>query len=176
MFKKFTKRISVLFVAITLSLMSVPFAVHANDEDIITIIHTNDMHGRLAEKVGYNDSNQTFDYTHLSGLKEYAASVNANFILDAGDAIQGKPISNLNKGQYMLDAMLEVGYDAMTIGNHEFDFGHENLSSLRDTYHGKDGFHMVSNNITKNGTDMFDRSVILKNNEHKIAIIGVTTC
>ncbi|HZJ87488.1 MAG TPA: 5'-nucleotidase C-terminal domain-containing protein, partial [Erysipelothrix sp.] len=62
-----------------------------------------------------------------------------------------------------------------TIGNHEFDFGHENLSSLRDTYHGKDGFHMVSNNITKNGTDMFDRSVILDKDGHKIAIIGVTT-
>ncbi len=74
----------------------------------------------------------------------------------------------------MINAMIEIGYDAMTIGNHEFDFGHENLSSLKTEFHGID-LLMLSNNVIKDGSEMFQRYEVIEKDGHKVGIIGVTT-
>src|SRR5699024_8169655 len=102
---------SAFIIALTLTLMSVPLATHAASDDVITIIHTNDMHGRLAEEA------KEGGHTKLAGLKHYIEASGAKFVFDAGDAIQGLPVSNFEQGEYMLDAMVKVGYDAMTLGN-----------------------------------------------------------
>lgn len=83
--------------------------------DEVVIFHTNDTHGYLQ---GNGDSVVGVDY--VAALK---ASVPHALLLDAGDATQGAPLASLTQGSAAIDLMNEAGYDAMCLGNHEFDFG-----------------------------------------------------
>ena len=67
----------------------------------------------------------------LKGLKN---KEKPDLVLDSGDAFQGLPVSNHSKGEEMAKAMNKVGYDAMTIGNHEFDFGYNQLLKLQNSF------------------------------------------
>ena len=67
--------------------------------------------------------------------------------------------------------MNNVGYDAMTIGNHEFDFGYNQLLKLQKQLH----FPMISSNIYKNGKRAFKPSTIIKHNGVRYGIVGITT-
>lgn len=58
---------------------------------------------------------------------------------------KGLPVSNNSKGEEMAKAMNSVGYDAMTVGNHEFDFGYDQLLKLQKQLN----FPIVSSNIYK---------------------------
>ena len=164
--KRITRLLTVFLVTLTLGFYSIPSA-RAADDDIITIVHTNDMHGRLAQ------TDKEVKGSRLARLKYYTDSVGADLIVDGGDAIQGLPISNLNKGKSMLEAMIEVGYDAMAVGNHEFDFGLENIENLNNDY-GKE-ISILSTNTVKDSNKVFEGSTIKEIDDKKIAIIGVTT-
>jgi 2',3'-cyclic-nucleotide 2'-phosphodiesterase/3'-nucleotidase/5'-nucleotidase len=92
----------------------------------ITILHTNDFHGNLE-----------VDYAGRGGaanIAGYADEVKAEvgaenvILLDAGDAMQGQPISNLLDGASVIEAYNTMGYKAAAIGNHEFDWGQEVLA------------------------------------------------
>lgn len=98
--KRITRLLTVFLVTLTLGFYSIPSA-NAADDEVITIIHTNDMHGRLAQ------TDKEVKGSRLARLKYYAESVGADLIVDGGDAIQGLPISNLNKGESMLEAMIQ---------------------------------------------------------------------
>lgn len=167
--KNIRRILSVFILTLTLTFTSIPLAdlVHADDANIITIVHTNDMHGRLSTVPSGADP----AYTLLSRLDYYVDNNDIDFLFDAGDAIQGMPISNLNKGLEMLNAMEAIGYDAMTLGNHEFDFGLDNIEGLRDL-----GLvPIVSNNVSKEGTLLFDRNMVIEKGTNKVGVIGVTT-
>lgn len=163
--KRTFKRLFSMFILIlSFALILIPYGQQVQaDDHIITIVHTNDMHGRL---------NQTADnHTLLSRLRFYVDFNNVDFLFDAGDAIQGLAISNLNKGEKMLEAMADIGYDAMTIGNHEFDFGLNNILDLES----KNLVPMVSNNVVKDGALVFDRTMTIIKDSVKLGVIGVTT-
>ena len=164
--KRITRLLTVFLVTLTLGFYSIPSA-NAADDEIITIIHTNDMHGRLAQ------TDKEVEGSRLARLKYYAESVGADLIVDGGDAIQGLPISNLNKGKSMLEAMIQVGYDAMAVGNHEFDFGLENIENLNSQF--SERIKILSTNTVKDSKKVFDGSTIKEIDGKKIAIIGVTT-
>ena len=51
--------------------------------------------------------------------------------MDAGDAFQGLPISNSTKGEARAKILNEMGYDAMAVGNHEFDFGLDEAKKIQ---------------------------------------------
>ena len=104
----------------------------------------------------------------LKGLKN---KEKPDLVLDSGDAFQGLPVSNHSKGEEMAKAMNKVGYDAMTIGNHEFDFGYNQLLKLQKQLH----FPMISSNIYKNGKRIFKPSTIIKRNGVRYGLVGVTT-
>lgn len=104
----------------------------------------------------------------LKGLKNVEKP---DLVLDSGDAFQGLPVSNHSKGEEMAKAMNKVGYDAMTIGNHEFDFGYKQLLKLQKQLH----FQMISSNIYKNGKRAFKPSTIIKHNGVRYGIVGITT-
>jgi len=109
-----------------ISLGAVPLSLLASDDyRTITILHTNDMHSQIEPFTGTNER-----YSNKGGLARIAQLVkryktgNPNTLLfDAGDMFQGTPYFNYFKGELMLKVMSEVGYDAGTIGNHEFDNG-----------------------------------------------------
>lgn len=146
--------------------------ISAKSEDVLTILHTNDMHGRLNQKV---DNNQS---TRLSRLLAYKEAVQADLMLDAGDAIQGLPISNFDKGKNMISLMAkEIQYDAMAIGNHEFDFGFDHLKNTIIPIANENGMELLSNNTYNTNTNerIFTPYMIKEVNGKQIAIIGTTT-
>lgn len=117
-----------------------------NDITKLTILHTNDVHSRLepfpmdggrnqglggvaarAELINKIRGEQTgSDYWTSEGFKSVGNDI---LLLDAGDIFQGTPFFNLYKGEPEIKAMSAMGYDAATIGNHDFDAGLENLAT-----------------------------------------------
>ena len=89
----------------------------------ITILHTNDFHGALRPK--QVDGGESGGAANLVGLVERkrAAASGPILLLDAGDALQGTFISNSNYGEAVVEVMNAAQVDAMTLGNHEFDWG-----------------------------------------------------
>lgn len=128
-----------------------------------TILHTNDIHGRFVE-----DDGRVIGMAKVKGLKD---KYNPDLMVDSGDAFQGLPVSNNSKGEEMTKAMNSVGYDAMTVGNHEFDFGYDQLLKLQKQLN----FPIVSSNIYKNGKRVFDPSTTVTKNNVRYGIVGVTT-
>ena len=99
-------------------------------ETLITILHTNDTHSQI-DPILDNDKN----YPGKGGVARRATLVrqirneNPNTLLiDAGDVLQGTPYFNFYRGEVEYKAMSLIGYDAGTIGNHEFDNGVESLA------------------------------------------------
>ncbi len=95
----------------------------------LTILHTNDMHSHI-------DPFKEGRYEGLGGMAARAsaiAKVRAEeaqvLLLDVGDVFQGTPYFNMFGGELELKLMSEMGYDATTIGNHEFDNGMDGLES-----------------------------------------------
>ena len=97
----------------------------------LTVMHTNDLHCHIDP---FPESNA--EYPGRGGMVRLASLIaktranNSNMILlDAGDMFQGTPYFNYFKGDLMLKLMSRMGYDAGTIGNHEFDNGLEGIAS-----------------------------------------------
>jgi 5'-nucleotidase len=104
----------------------IPFWANANDEPShLCILHTNDTHSRI-DPYPANDP-------HFPGMGGYAKraaliqsirqSCEHMLLLDAGDIFQGTPYYNVYGGEPELKLMTKMGYDAATMGNHEFDNG-----------------------------------------------------
>ena len=99
----------------------------------LVILQTSDTHSRI-EPISVNAADR---YAGMGGtvrratfIKE-ARKINPNLLLfDCGDISQGTPYYNLFQGEVEVKMMNLMGYDAMTIGNHEFDFGLENMARL----------------------------------------------
>jgi len=131
----------------------------------ITILHTNDFHGRLDQSARIA--------TLVKGIRESAPGI--VLLLDAGDAIHGTVLSNLFYGEPVIEVMNAMGYDAMEIGNHEFNYGQEVLAERRDQAY----FPLLAANIvvTATGeTPPFCEPYITKVVEGKrVAIFGLIT-
>jgi 2',3'-cyclic-nucleotide 2'-phosphodiesterase (5'-nucleotidase family) len=87
---------------------------------VLTLLHTNDLHGH----VHHTDAPQGLARlaTEIGRVRDSAPNV---VLLDAGDIIHGTPEVRAFQGHPILDAMNALGYDAVTAGNHEFDFGQD---------------------------------------------------
>jgi len=95
-------------------------------QDHLTILHTNDTHSQIEPK-----SNGRGGYARRMGLirKERAADKHL-LLVDAGDFCQGTPYFNFFHGRVEIDALNKMGYDAVTLGNHEFDNGLDTLAAV----------------------------------------------
>jgi 5'-nucleotidase len=108
-------------------------AMAQNDKQIV-ILHSNDTHSCIYPL------NVNLADTALAGRGGYlrrAAFVEQQrkqypnlLLIDSGDFSQGSPYYTLNKGEVEVGLMNIMGYDAATIGNHEFDFGLENMARI----------------------------------------------
>ena len=113
-----------------ISLSTSPFSLLANNDFVtISILHTNDLHCHIEPFVGTNEA-----FSNKGGLarisamaKKYKAENPNTLLFDSGDMFQGTPYFNYFKGELMLKVMSAAGYDAGTIGNHEFDNGLEGI-------------------------------------------------
>ena len=119
-------------------------------ETLITILHTNDTHSQI-DPILENDKT----YAGKGGVARRATLVkrvrkeNPNtLMIDAGDVLQGTPYFNFYKGEVEYKAMSLIGYDAGTIGNHEFDNGVESLAKAMQFAN----FDIVSTNYDLRGS------------------------
>lgn len=141
----------------------------------LTILHTNDTHSRLEPFPMDGGRNQG-----LGGVAGRARLINQIrqeeehvLLLDAGDIFQGTPYFNIYKGEPEIRAMSTLGYDACTIGNHDFDAGMENLATQL-TRHAN--FPMLVCNYDFTGTPMEYKTQpykIFKKGKLKIGVFGV---
>lgn len=168
-YKKFISGLAVF----TLLLQGLSLPVYAEDSDtIITILHTNDVHGSI---VG---SDSSIGLDRVASIKKEAELKGENPILvDAGDATQGLPIASLTQGSDIIQLMNAAGYDLMAAGNHEFDYGTELAlanAALAD-------FPVISANIYKDNTPLFQSDddngchVIIEKEGKKLGFFGLTT-
>ena len=140
----------------------------------LVILHTNDTHSRI-ESLSPSDKN----YPNTAGVVNRKAVIDSiraaeeNVLLfDAGDFVQGTPYFNLFKGRTETDAMNLMAYDAVTIGNHEFDYGLDTVKFIFERLR----FPVVNCNYDFSKTvlkDVVKPYVILKKFGLKIGIIGV---
>lgn len=134
------------------------------------IIHTNDVHGRILEEKGVIG-----DAKAAAVIEEERSKVENTIVVDAGDAFQGLPISNSTKGEDRANIMNQVGYDAMAVGNHEFDFGMDQAIKYKETLN----FPLLSANTYVNGARVFEASTIVDKTPtvvgDEFVVIGVTT-
>ena len=153
----------------------IPQELFASGELIkLTVVHTNDMHSHFDP---FPDSDA--EYPGRGGLVRLASLVakcraeNPNLLLlDAGDMFQGTPYFNYFKGDLMLKVMSRMGYDAGTIGNHEFDNGlGDILSAIKCA-----NFPLISSNYDFSDTILAGHvksHLILKKGSVKIGIYGL---
>ena len=140
----------------------------------LTVMHSNDMHYQIDP---FPESNA--EYSGRGGIVRLATLVantraeNPNLLLlDAGDMFQGTPYFNYFKGDLILKLMSQMGYDAGTIGNHEFDNGLNDIFSAFQ--HAK--FPIVSSNYDFSDTILCDQVKnyhILKKGKIKIGVYGL---
>lgn len=117
----------------------------------ITILHTNDQHSRIEPFETSNDER----YSNKGGFARRAKLIHQIrqqeknvMLLDAGDVFQGTPYFNFYKGELEYKLMSQMGYDASTIGNHEFDNGLEGIKSQLP--HAK--FNLINSNYDFSNT------------------------
>ncbi len=88
----------------------------------IVLLHTNDLHGQVYPIKGQGGLAALS--AHLKKLRAEESAKGARvFIVDCGDFFQGTPEGDLTEGRLLIDAFNEIGYDALCVGNHDFDFG-----------------------------------------------------
>ena len=129
------------------------------------ILFTNDVHCGIRDGWGY---------AGLADLKKtLEAEGNEVLLVDAGDHVQGGPIGSLTQGEAIIDIMNFVGYDLATLGNHEFDYGMDQMFALVEQAE----YPYVSANFVKveGNEPVFDAYKIFEANGKKIAFVGLST-
>ncbi len=128
------------FLAACLALAAL--ATPAAADFTLTILHTNDFHSRIEPINKYDSACSAKDDAAdkcfggsarlITAIRERRAAAQNALLVDGGDQFQGSLFYTYSKGQAAAEMMNALGYDAMTVGNHEFDDGPEVLRGLMD--------------------------------------------
>lgn len=137
------------------------FEVPAEADGAIVILHSNDTHGAIE------------GYAKIAALEAlYEAAGATVYLMDAGDFSQGETSVSASQGLTAIELMNMVGYDVAAPGNHEFDYGYENLAKLADTAE----FPILAANITYNGELAFGDNLVLETEDGvKLGVFGLDT-
>ncbi len=182
-FQKLT--ITVVIVALLVMMFPAAFAFAEGEEvHTMVIFHTNDIHGRAEgtpatseDKEGKVTVNEkgSIGYARYKTILDEAKATpgTAVLALDAGDALHGTNFATLSKGESMIELMNMVGIDAMTCGNHEFNYGPEQLKVLE----GKANFPIMGANIKKGDNYFFNvnSKIYPGTSSVDFGVIGVST-
>lgn len=146
----------------------------------LSIFELNDTHGYIEQ-----------DESKLGGLSNTASIINATrnkndlddvVLIGNGDMFQGTAISNVTEGKAVIDAMNEMDFDMMGIGNHEFDWGIEKILRYfdNDQSNGEANFPLLNANIYERSTNsllllenskMFE-SIIIEKEDIKVGLVS----
>jgi 5'-nucleotidase / UDP-sugar diphosphatase len=137
----------------------------------LTILHTNDHHGRFWPNAD-GEYGMAARKTLIDKLRaEVKASGGEVLLLDGGDVNTGVPESDLQDAEPDFQGMNRLGYDAMAVGNHEFDKSPAVLAKQRSWLN----FPMLAANIYSDGKRLFEPYRIFERAGYRIAVVGMTT-
>lgn len=150
----------------------------------LTILHTNDFHARFEPISKYdsgcsaedNDEGKCFGGSArlITAINEAKARTDNHILVDGGDQFQGTLFYTYYKGKLAAEMMNLMGYDAMTVGNHEFDDGPEVLRGFMDAVE----FPVLMSNADVSGepllADVLMKSTVIERGGEKLGLIGLT--
>ena len=153
-------------------------------EYTLTILHTNDFHARFEPINKYDSSCGAEDNTEgkcfggsarlTTAIAEAQARTNNAILVDGGDQFQGTLFYTYYKGALAAEMMNKLGYDAMTVGNHEFDDGPEVLRGFMDALE----FPILMSNADVSGeailAGVLQKSTVIERGGEKLGLIGLT--
>ena len=149
-------------------------ALSSDDVFGLTILHTNDVHSRLDPfpMDGSRNAGQGGVAKRAALIDAIRKDKNEVLLLDSGDIFQGTPYFNMFGGEIEMKVMSEMGYDAGTIGNHDFDAGVDGL--VKQLPHAN--FPFISSNYNVQDTALYNKTLPYKIWEYdgiKIGIYGL---
>jgi 5'-nucleotidase / UDP-sugar diphosphatase len=167
---------------LTAAAVLLPMAAQA--EYTLTILHTNDFHDRFEPINGFdstcdaetNAKGECFGGTArlATALRAARERSNNTILVDGGDQFQGTLFYTYYKGSMTAEFMMQLGYDAMTVGNHEFDDGPEVLRGFMDAVE----FPVLMSNADVSAepllADKIMKSVVITRRGEQLGLIGLT--
>jgi 5'-nucleotidase len=167
---------SVAALAMTTGVASADYA--------LTILHTNDFHARFEPISKYDSPCSAEDNTEgkcfggtarlTTAISQARARTNNSILVDGGDQFQGTLFYTYYKGAMAAEFMNALGYDAMTVGNHEFDDGPEVLSGFMDRVN----FPVLMSNADVSAEPQLAgklaKSTVIERGGEKLGLIGLT--
>ncbi|MBR9653106.1 bifunctional metallophosphatase/5'-nucleotidase [Thalassovita aquimarina] len=150
----------------------------------LTILHTNDFHARFEPISKYDSGCSAEDNTEgkcfggsarlVTAIDAARARSNNSILVDGGDQFQGTLFYTYYKGKLAAEMMNKMRYDAMTVGNHEFDDGPEVLRGFMDAV----DFPVLMSNADVSGEEMLAgklaKSMVIERGGEKLGLIGLT--
>ncbi|UWR06298.1 bifunctional UDP-sugar hydrolase/5'-nucleotidase [Ruegeria sp. B32] len=150
----------------------------------LTILHTNDFHSRFEPINKYDSGCGAEDNAEgkcfggsarlVTAVNDARARAENSILVDGGDQFQGSLFYTYYKGKVAAEFMNKLGYDAMTVGNHEFDDGPEVLAGFVDAVE----FPILMSNANIENeellTDRIKKSTVIEVGGEKVGLIGLT--
>jgi 2',3'-cyclic-nucleotide 2'-phosphodiesterase (5'-nucleotidase family) len=167
-----------LLTALLGASLLLPQAQGARDSVLLRVLTTNDVHGALEATVpAWSNHRPVGGLAAVAGMMERLTRACGCAVvrLDAGDVMQGTPVSNLSFGRATVDAFNAMGYAASAIGNHEFDWGLDTLEArIRQAR-----FAWLSANVRERVTGTVPPWVVpwrvVTAGRYRVAVVGYTT-
>ena len=156
----------------------------ASADYTLTVLHTNDFHARFEPISKYDSGCSAEDNTEgkcfggsarmVTAINEARGRSNNAILVDGGDQFQGTLFYTYYKGKLAAEMMNKVGYDAMTVGNHEFDDGPEVLRGFMEAVN----FPVLMSNADVSGEPLLAgklaKSTVIERGGEKLGLIGLT--
>lgn len=150
----------------------------------LTILHTNDFHARFEPISKYDSGCSQADNAEgkcfggsarlVTAIAEARARAGNSILVDGGDQFQGTLFYTYYKGKVAAEMMNKMAYDAMTVGNHEFDDGPEVLRGFMDAVN----FPVLMSNADFSAEEMLAtrllKSAVIERGGEKLGLIGLT--
>jgi 2',3'-cyclic-nucleotide 2'-phosphodiesterase (5'-nucleotidase family) len=157
-----------VFAAAVLSFPGAAFSSEAHD---LVIYHTNDVHGYAFEAKNDEGRLTRVGYDRLKALVDADPSPH-KLLLDAGDVLHGQSFATVRRGELMGIVLSLAGYDALAVGNHDFDYGWERLLEISDKYR----LNFLAANVTKKtGGHILPPTFMRSWSDLKVGVFGLST-
>ncbi|MDF2986927.1 MAG: 5-Nucleotidase domain protein [Eubacterium sp.] len=146
-------------------------------EEKVSVINTADVHGHIiydSDAGGYYTLDEVNVMMGMPLMKTIVDEIRQKdedaLLLDSGDMFHGTNEANVQKAQGIVEEANLMGYNAMVVGNHDFDFGMDRLIEIKSQLN----YPMLSANIYKDGKPLFQQYKIVKIGDKKIGLFGLT--
>lgn len=143
------------------------------DDTIIKIFHINDVHSRASYATSPPNSYPQIGYAQFKTfVDKESQDADGKLVLDAGDTFHGQSFASIERGASIAELLRAVGFDALSPGNHDFNYGWERLLALEEL----SGVPLLSANTMRNGQPLFETPTMIKVIDGvRVGLFGLTT-